>query len=189
MGRIKLRLENNTKWSTRDLRKFFLRGMKDRGMDHLHVTVDYARSNDGVHGSAYLNSVFLRMKLPGPKWVRVATKHNKPLIDMKKFAQVFMHEMDHCLGLRHKDMADWWKFEPTWQEGLEIKWTGDTVVEKKTSEQKQAARTATVETRAQHALAMLKKADTRLKQATTIQKKWAKKVKYYQDRGVLPGDE
>jgi hypothetical protein len=166
--RRKLDIENKTRWSTYDLRGFFLAAMKERGIDTLTVEVVYGRG-DHVGGRGSYHLPWIKLMIP-----------SGPEINMRQLAQVTLHEIDHTLGLDHKDMVDWWEIEPTFHEGLSIRWKE---TPKKTAEQRVAARTAAVEQRAAHARGMLKKARTRLKRAKTIEAKWAKKVRYYERQG------
>ena len=42
-------------------------------------------------------------------------------LDLKNFAQVLLHEIQHCQGLSHREMMKWWKIEPEFHKGMEIK--------------------------------------------------------------------
>ncbi len=170
---MKLVLQNKTEWSTRDLRKFLIAGMQAKGVHHRVVEVIHGRQN-AHHGIAWVNTDHLRLSLPGPSAVKHGAK-----VDYLKLAQVFEHEIDHTLGLTHKDMLDWWLLRPTWHEGLTIAWCGQDKLAMDPS-QRAAALSATIEQRRQHARRMLQRAETRLKRARTIQQKWSKKVAYYE---------
>ncbi len=170
-GRRRLKLTNNTAWDTNGLRKLMLAAMKEKGVTILRVEFDYSRQGD-VCGEAYVSSTWMRIFMPSPKYV----EREDFALNKLWLAQVISHEIDHCLGLNHKDMLPANQLKPTFHEGLLVAWSP---VEKKAALPKGQL----VAQRAEHAREMLKKADTRLKRAKTIQAKWAKKVKYYEKRG------
>lgn len=171
MPRIELTIDNKTNWSTKDLRRFFLAGMKAKGIDtRREIRVRYGNHGGwAVIGGDHVNcyGITVQITLPGPSAV---AEKGDGAIDYLKLAQVLEHELDHTLGLNHKDMLDWWTLTPTWHKGLTIEWK---------EPQKKAALLSAPEKREAHARAMLKKAETRLKRAKTIRDKWSKKVRYY----------
>lgn len=179
----RLRLENETKWSSRDLRRFILAGMRHKGCGDRTVTVVYGKGSAlrgwgeyptywGVGGKRVSHEGRrIQLTLPGPSFTSQMAELGLEPINYLTLAQVLEHEIDHTLGLEHKDMIDWWELQPTWHEGLSIEWHEPA---------KKAARQSAPEKREAHARAMLKKAETRLKRSKTIRDKWAKKVAYYE---------
>ena len=190
MPRIKLIIDNTTRYSTQDLRRFLLAGMRAKGVGHREVYIVYGKGSAcngwgtlGVEGNPHRHGITLQLSLPGPAFIRALRTAGKIPINYLQLAQVFEHEIDHTLGLRHSDMKDWWLLQPTWHEGLTIAHAPEK--QAKTSEQCVAARSATITQRAEHARAMLKKAETRFKRAKTIRDKWAKKARYYDRKNSL----
>ena len=138
-----MKLINHTSWNSKDLSTLFKAGLKAKGVDHTQYVVAATPSKtcrdleeakrrgaerwvgaDGkaIHGYAHLqrmwsvyihgkkllvkNKYFIRMFMPDGDF------------DLRKFAQVFEHEVDHTLGLRHKDMVSSDLLQPTWHEAL-----------------------------------------------------------------------
>jgi hypothetical protein len=180
-----LRIQNDTRWSTRDLKRFFTAGLKALGAStDKTIRVKYARGPE-IHGCASYPKPWERegsritMKLPGPKTVALCQKIARAPIDYKKLAQIFEHEVGHNLDLRHRDMINWWTLEPTWQEGLTIAWEGTSagrLTPDDLARRREAAKTA----REAHARAMLKRAETRLARAKTITARWRARVTRYE---------
>lgn len=190
MPRVKLELENLTHWSTRDLRRFFVAGLRHMKVFRPRkVVVKYSRNGD-VTGQAACPGWWIQVNLPGPKYAQPSSRKRDlealarrftPLrpgllgdgsLNIERVAQVFMHEVQHTWGWKHGDMPDWWKLRPAWQKKLRVEW-------KPPVKQRMAALDRAAE-RAEHAAEMLKRAETRLKRAKTLRDKWAKKVRYYQ---------
>lgn len=88
-----------------------------------------------------------------------------------------VHECMHLVGSRHKDMTDAQFYcttpMPTWAADLESLRVVEVKPEPPRAERTAAARAGRLE----HAQAMLRKAETRLKRATTLEAKWRRRVK------------
>ncbi len=182
---MRLRIDNQTRWDTRDLRRFILAALRHKGAGDRHVSIGYGKHGDVGGWGSYPDNrreasdrrrgcregATMRLTLPGPGWVAA---HERDPIDLRQLAQLLEHEIDHTLGLTHDDMLDWWTLEPTWHKDLIVRW--------RTPNQCESA----VVMRERHARAMLAKADeriekrkTQLRIAKTARTKWAKKVAYY----------
>ena len=111
----RLKIVNKTRWKTSDLRKLFLLCCEKAGFTPTTVHVGYTRRSSAVHGRARVNGSIIWMNLPNKK-LEVRTgddgkSHYEHIeIDtlekglVEDIAQVFIHEIGHNLGLRHKHM-------------------------------------------------------------------------------------
>ena len=90
-----MRVTNTTRWNTVDLRRIFLTGLKEIGVNPKRYCVKVVPAKSfRVGGYAYIHCGYVHMSLPGDA--------DKRLVEL---AQVFVHEVHHTLGLRHGDMA------------------------------------------------------------------------------------
>lgn len=113
---------NKTKWNTKDLRKVFQLSLnadnqiEGRFNKHLTITVKYRVLNKIIlnqtkfgyielpetyyyKGWAYFNTGLMRISLP------------RENINPKIVAQIFIHELAHNRGYRHRQMSCWTKFD------------------------------------------------------------------------------
>lgn len=166
---MRVRLRNRTHFRGDDLRRFFMAGIRAYGADRDEWTIHVVYGKSPAWGCAYVNSAWVKMSLPKDR-----EKH-----DLQKFAQVFMHELDHCRGLRHKDMANWWEFDAAWAEGLEIR-----VKEPR----RPPSPIDRLRKQVTHAQGMLRRHRTRLKRQQTLTLKWEKKAVRLErrERAMLP---
>jgi hypothetical protein len=89
--------------------------------------------------------------------------------------QVALHEAMHLAGVRHGDMTEeqyYCRMPVPWSDKMQLRIKGAPVLVPR--EERMAAALAD---RLEHAQAMLAKASTRLKRASTIEKKWARRVR------------
>lgn len=193
----KLNLVNKTSWDGRALRMLCLRAIKNKGSHKYHrIEVVYSK-NGGHSGLASVYGSWIIMRVPKPHQRYITNddrqirfhirkyKQDDPsiikikesikprdvtmLFDNKIFCQVLEHELDHNLGLKHKDMGAWYNFN--------VDYCKDIFVAPLFKTPKPVVNH--VEKRHQRALMNLKTAQTRHKRATTLLKKWERKVKYY----------
>lgn len=107
------------------------------------------------------------------------------LPDKIDFAMVCAHEALHCMGVTHRRMNT--VYREVQRKGRyreKFGWAADMPLDLKAPPKKKVRPTG-IELacdRHEHANAMLAKADTRLKRAQTIRKKWHRKVRYYEGR-------
>ncbi len=120
-----MRVENETRWNTRDLAALFSAccAANFTSSDRRVVVIAARRRRSGFigdrdesgrlknewklglsHGRAYVGSRWIRMSIPD------ASEHS----DWKRVAQIFEHELQHNLGLNHADMPDWWNLPVLW---------------------------------------------------------------------------
>jgi hypothetical protein len=177
---LRLKVVNRTTYDARDIRRFLSAGMRAKGVEWREVEIYYGKGSAlhgwgvlGTEGDCNRHGITIRLTLPPPAFVAECRADGRDPVDYRKLAQIFEHEIDHTLGLNHKNMIDWWTLEPTWHEGLTIKFAEPEVIDCATAARQRAA------AREEHVRAMLKKAETRLRRAKSIRDKWARKAGYY----------
>lgn len=181
-----MKFVNKTHWNTRDLRRIAQRvcreefprdrfGAKWRQM---RVVVGYNRAGDGSSsGHAYYGGSTAYVNVPsGNVRGKGAVGHVDPI----DFAHVVAHEFGHCKGLRHGRMpphmdgtkagkrSDYITQHFAWAAAIPIRRQVPVRAARPTADDKLA-----------HAERMLRRAQTRLKRAQTIERKWRRSVAYY----------
>lgn len=162
-----LRLDNRTRWSSKDLRRFFEAGLKKLRCGPRTVRIRYGIGR-ALHGWAYYDSRILQICLPGPTYVAACQGKRKEPLDYKELAQTFEHEIDHTKGLTHSQMPDWKKLKPTWHKGLRIRWVEETF----------GLRVA--KTR-------LRRAEKRFREASSARRRWKRAVRELEKRKKRKG--
>lgn len=131
----KLHLKNETDWNTADLKRFVRAALRYLGVsEDRNVRITNRRSLDaiGASGCAYLNSRSMTVRLPRPiyrativgddgareEWRRREVMHE---VDLRDFAYVFLHELEHNLGLEHRQMRRSRKVFTPWLAGLVVR--------------------------------------------------------------------
>jgi len=156
-----MKIINKTQYDTRYLRSLFIQCEKHEGTNYKYREVEVLKSKrTRVHGKAWYNSRYVTIYLPNN-----ASVHS--------IARVYIHEVGHNIGLRHKDMA--------YIGNIDITWLHDEIAplkKPKTSKPKPNI----VEVRANHAQTKLDEWEKKLARAKTFVKKYRKKVKYYQKK-------
>lgn len=175
-----MRLTNDTGWRTEDLRRLIAAacradGIGTRGMV---VAVRHTRQRRGCTGYGWINSRSMVLRVPPP----LGDQESMPDAVRDSLARVALHELAHCRGIVHGDMEPslrWCRDDlPTpWADGLVVRRMAATVV---------APRNVVAE-RAEHAAAMLRRAERRLKLARSIERRWRAKVRYYERRAAASG--
>lgn len=168
-----MKVANETQYSTQDLRKFFLQGLKAMGAETNKV-IRVVYSKRGAHWgyASYGDSCFqgrsILMSVPKGK------------LDLLDFARVFEHEVSHNLGLRHKEMSEEVRRcvqEVTWHEGLQVRW----------EERAPKPKLDHVARREEKARRMAVKWERKLGIARRMYRKWSAKVRYYERRKTAAG--
>lgn len=105
MANRKVQIDNETPYSTRDLRKLFTAVFRNYQKKHLNpprirVYCYMSKSQDPnwCSGYAYLNSTRLALGLP-----RAQDGYGEDTFS-QRIARTLLHELDHCRGLSHGDM-------------------------------------------------------------------------------------
>lgn len=166
-----MRVQNQTHWNTRDLRAIIARVAQDEtepeARKRLHVHIHYNRQVQGPSGGhAYLGS---RLRL-GSVTIMVPSQ----AIDLIDFASVVAHELAHARGMRHAEMRG----SPRYYRVLGMRslyeWAEAMPMRRAEPKRKAKPTTETV-------LALARRRErewtTRLRRATTLQRKWRKRVR------------
>jgi hypothetical protein len=164
-------IDNRTHWSTADLKRIIARVAREELNDtprqkyqrkHLRARIVYTHG-PWVSGCAYLRGTSATLRLP------------KTNASPREFAWLVAHELAHVRGVKHAQMPGWLmhytegsRERYQWANALGIGVEPKVVKVKPTTDAKLA-----------HVRAMLAKAQTRVKRATTIQKKWQARERYY----------
>jgi hypothetical protein len=115
-------LVNRTRYDTRDLRRLTILCLKERGAyagRRYRVTWVPARGA-WPHGLAWIGRPFVRMMLPAARVEAVGDGGRRAVglaaLDrrtIERLAQVLLHEIDHTLGLNHREMLNCYSL-PVW---------------------------------------------------------------------------
>ncbi|NIR14587.1 MAG: hypothetical protein GWN86_11860, partial [Desulfobacterales bacterium] len=168
---------NKTDYCTKDLRRIFLRGIKEMGASpNRTIEVEYGRTprHDSTGQSSGMASIvggWMVLRLPHPG-----------KMDFKDFILTFEHELAHNLGVKHDEMeAGTYLCQgplPKWAEGMTLgvkkpkpKPTMDDKVQK----------------REEHVRRMVERWERKLKLAKTKLAHWKRKLKYYEGRKAAKG--
>lgn len=192
-----MRLLNSTSWASESLREFSLAGLRAKGCDPGEYVVAFTFSGkkvdrelarrhnaerwvgaDGlaIHGYAFsapMWSVSVEGKkhvLRGKRFIRLFLPREQ--FDLRKLAQVFEHEVDHTLGLRHRDMAAIDDLDPRWHE----------VVEWKRGEVREEGKEDDTQKKLLYAMRKVKECRTRVKRTQTSLRMWERRVRLYERR-------
>lgn len=179
---MKLTIKNQTRWSTRELRKIIRAAVRENEItgDAIHVDVRYARGQhygypDVIGGNAGRTHVILKMP-------------RGEAIDMARSMVVVEHEFYHTRLFRtigrhtHRDfprrILKWWEATgvPEWAAGLTLH---HVEVPKKTRSE---AAVSAVERREARARAHVERLEVEITRKQKLLKKWRDKVRYYDKR-------
>ena len=97
-----MKVKNKTNYDTRFLQSLFIKCDKHEGANPKYREVCvYKSKRNRVHGRAWIRSRYIDMYLPDDA-------------DIKSVVRVYIHELGHNLGLRHKDMVDISLIDTAW---------------------------------------------------------------------------
>lgn len=176
---IKLKITNNTDWSTRDLRKLALRVAREEEMERhpyaLHITFDYQRRGTYLRGYAYYHSGRSRILLP--------RGGGNAVVSVVDVAHTMAHEFAHNKGIGHRQMRGnaaydrnhpKWREVVAWAEQVTVAWDPPTTKERPGVMAKLA-----------HAEQMAQQWITKVKRAQTALRKWQAKTRYYHKQQLV----
>lgn len=179
---MKLKIRNETKWATRDLRRFLTQCAKNESLreaEHLSprgawggvVTVKFMVSNR-VHGRAAIRGYWANLWLPVPTSVEAGNLLKREL------AYVLQHELAHVRGAQHGAMGyinhRWPSSAPddewAWADGFALRAPALAPKPKLTPDEKRAAKL-------EHARTMREEWERRLRRAQGAVKKWTRRAR------------
>jgi hypothetical protein len=176
-------IKNSTPWRTDDLKALFRRCIKEVERiekpnypfhkKNKHFKLDILNGNC-FRGRATVSGYWIMIKIPrninwdSPvDWIK-ATNGKEAL------AKLIIHEYYHTIGFVYQD-KNHYKHDTT--KRFEVSWANDYQIRQKEIAKKEPTDIKMV--RYQKAILNLRRAETRLKRAKTIYKKWQSKVNYY----------
>lgn len=162
-----MKIKNHTHFVTADIKRFILRAIKesikageDNQTKNLMVDIVYSKNTfvETYSGYAYYNGRFMRLRVP------------KQITDKEGFAYVVMHEYDHILGYKHRQMDR--NYNIAWVKNYEIR----VQIPKVKVKEKVDVRVI----RYERTKKLLAKKETQLKRLHNSIKKYSKRLKYYE---------
>ena len=181
-----MKIINQTAYDTRGLRDVFIacarevwRREKDRNTKpkNLRVTVKYHRGASWIGGYAWHNASSVVLKLPRPERLQ---RFTEPLAFERKIADVFIHELGHCIGIRgHRNGDKHDTHEHLYQDWIKEAIGEGFKVAVAVPKPKPDRKTIQAK-RYEHAQKMLAKHQRNLNRTKTILKKWQRRVRYYE---------
>lgn len=242
--KIKIVLENRTRWDDADLKAFLMAGIAHCGLDgEWHVSVRYSKglnqvwqpAADRISGLGWFHRHRFQLNIPKDgglepvAWAAALAKykaelpqynqavstgqircvsfremlpvHKLPHIPwdeipetvIKQMARVLVHEVDHCRGLRHRDMRPISTLPDEWATGLRIRAKAPAqpvkLSDAERAERRRAALSQVVTEREKHARAKVAEWERRLARAKTALEKWRRKVSYYERKAASNNQE
>lgn len=183
-----MRIVNKTKWNTKQLRTIFTKCLQEirktediKWWRKLTVHVVWHRSW-WVGGYAYYNSTLLIMKMPRKSFT-------EPVRDGLDFTQAvadtFIHEFGHCFGIKHGPSRK--TIEHVYRDWIKATFSNETYPLSLDKAEKVMKENVIVK-RYNQAMANCTRAATRVKRAKTIFEKWTRKVKYYETKMAMKGE-
>lgn len=174
-----MKVKNETKYDTKYLRRLFLACEKHIFQIYLvHGEKKYRQVTVKTHktfwigGYAWYNSISIVIKLPPPASIRLGHITRENTVSACRLAQVYLHEVGHNLGKKHKEMGhssdinvDWWP-----DENVPLK----QVIEK--------PKPNLVEARANKAQKKLDEHLKKFNREKNLVKKYQQKVRYYEKK-------
>lgn len=124
---MKIKIKNNTIYNNKDLKRLFNECVRRHGdlrhSDTLAVVISYSKRNrQRILGHTRLNSNWMELYVKKPNWIKkyndeirkaqvrgywlsmTLADENQPLVNTASLAGCFVHEMNHCRGIKHKEM-------------------------------------------------------------------------------------
>lgn len=184
-----MRIKNATPYRTADLRALVLAALRAEGIEASGYIVEVGASKrqprrrwddelkrwvpddrDAPYrfsGLGMLNRRWFRLGIPKAVYARDLAPE-----EVKRLAQIAVHELGHNLGLRHADMVGSFGIPVPWADGLAVR----------LAEVKPAPRRDLQAERAERARAKLEEHERKLRREQKLVRKYRAKVRYYERR-------
>lgn len=167
-------LTNKTHYNSKDLIKLFtlvFREYKRTAFNlkfpTIRITCEYRRIKDGFCGGyAYYNANYIEMRLP-----KIKAGYGNDTFE-QNITRTFLHELDHCRGMKHGSMPNDLKRNISYL-------PADLIVREKKPKVKIKK---TDDLKIQALLIRKKGWESKLKRCNTALKKIAKQIKYYEKK-------
>jgi hypothetical protein len=171
---------NRTKYHAKDLHDFCVAGLREFGANatcrNYNITFVPSRRRKRFYRNCYeasgyawypsklapLHAGRITMVIPPPEF-----------LNMKDLAQVFIHEVGHACGAKHRSMLPWNKEITEFEVGRVIRYTKGPTKKTKTDDDK-----------LKRCKARATALTTRIKRLKTLLNKWERKIKYYEKKVV-----
>ena len=184
-----MKVRNLTLWRTDQLRAILQRAAEQE-LDPakrrvLVVTVSYTRGADSS-GCAYIGGRHATVRIRHPhsraahhvhfaSGERVAHDAPERLAELVlRFAHVAVHEFAHIRGMRHAAMPNYYRWSGKWREY--VQWAATMPLDVKPT---RVVAKPSVDDKLAHVLKMKALAETRVKRAQTILRRWKARERYY----------
>jgi hypothetical protein len=175
-----MKIVNKTTWGTEQLRDLFKLICKKEDFEEPRTVEVVYMGYRGLRclGQAVVgNHNWVRLMM-SDRTTTMNDNGRSQVVEMKEYsgldviglAQVFVHELQHTDGLRHREMMDSNKFNVDYVKGIVIK----------RKEVEPMPKRDLRRDRYDHALTMLKNYELKRKRIINLLKKWGRKVKYYE---------
>lgn len=174
-----MRIKNRTCWETKSLLRLLRKCFEKRGVDIKEYTIEIvtSRRNPCITGLGSYDFKWIQLGLPtrgrylgNGKWENPTELAGDRAV---RIAQVAMHEIDHTLGLHHKDMIPY--------TDIDAEWARSFVVRKK-QPRPAPTKEEIAERRYKHVLELIKRNERRLKLAKTRLRSLVARRTYYERR-------
>lgn len=211
----KLTLKNETRWNTADLKRFVRTGLRYLGVSERRTVVIVHRRERGARGSSGLASYgsrWMKVRVPMPDEIVSVDRETGCTVsrlpssfagasrvpglvdglrsDLRDFANVFLHELEHNLGLRHHQMVEGACRGAQAGRDRGASWIAGLVIRSKPAEIRPSTderRAALLAARERAARDSLARWERKLALAKTKVAAWRRKVGYYEKRKAACG--
>jgi len=128
---MELHIKNSSHYRTEDLRKILRAAIKAEGAGpfrYYWAEFITSRSHSRVTGLGTMNGCWQRIGIPMRENVRdthgdycLEPLDRLPAFEVKRVAQVIVHELGHNMGLGHREMVRSCEIDVSWAEGMDIR--------------------------------------------------------------------
>lgn len=123
---VRFTLENHSGWDTKDLARFFARGLRALGVRR-HKLIVVVASPIRSRGCAEVGEKAFANRLREGEAIVIAMAP-PARFSVRRLARLFEHEVTHTLGLEHEEMSErvLWSLGdvPPWARGVPLRYRG-----------------------------------------------------------------